>query len=188
MTNPTTSYPAKTSLLETLIKIVICVVSADPFPKKNLLDFLAVSAVHKQDAKEEETKNSSVSNKAIPQHWILSPLHDDGLISVCQSRKDGQGICLLHFLRKMLAARDWTKILDLLWSWVWFVLAFSMVLWNRMSWQGGWAVTSAPLRHTCPCGTGQGQTSQKQSLCILPVPHEDGIASTQAALGLKEML
>lgn len=38
-----------------------------------------MSAVHKQDGKEEKTKNSSVRNKTILQSWILSPLLDDGL-------------------------------------------------------------------------------------------------------------
>lgn len=68
-----------------------------------------------------------------------------------------------------------------LWSWVWFVLAFSVVLWDRMSWEVGWALTSAPLQRRpsvqmsqLPCTrTGQDYVGPARSaiiqlLCVLP--------------------
>lgn len=53
-----------------------------------------------------------------------------------------------------------------------------------MSWQVGTAVTSAPLRRTHHCGTGSDQP-KAATLHPSRIPNEDGIASTQAALGLK---
>lgn len=63
-------------------------------------------------------------------------------------------------------------MLDLLRSWVWFVLVFSVVLWDGMSWEVGWALTSAPLQRSVQSSplphtrTGQDQGRAAKSAVI----------------------